>query len=52
MARFLEKAQRGLGISVLGEQKVNRLARLIDRAIQIPPLPVWSKNPNMALWQG
>jgi hypothetical protein len=39
MDRFLEKAQRRFGISVLGEQKVNRLALRVNRAIQIPPLP-------------
>src|SRR5882724_6659420 len=40
MDRFLEKAQRSLCISVLGEQKVNRLAILIHRAKQISPLPL------------
>jgi len=36
---FFQKPQGGLCIAVLREQKVNRLAVLIDRAIEIPPLP-------------
>src|SRR5262249_4927343 len=35
---FLQKAQRGLCIAVLREQKVNGLALLIHGAIQIAPL--------------
>src|SRR5262249_34277810 len=37
--RFFQQPQGGLFIPVLREQKVNRLALLIDRAIEIPPLP-------------
>ena len=36
---FFQKPQGGLFIAVLREQKVNRLAVLIDRSIEIPPLP-------------
>jgi hypothetical protein len=38
MDRLGEKAERGLGIPVLREQKVNGLAGLIDRSVQVPPL--------------
>src|SRR5215475_12471257 len=33
--RFLEKAERGLLVSLRGQQKVNGLARLIHRAIEV-----------------
>ena len=33
-----QKAQRGLGISVFREEKVNGLPRLIHRSIHVPPL--------------
>src|SRR5262249_13303956 len=36
--RFLEKAERGLLVPLLGEQKVNGLTGLIHRAIEIVPL--------------
>src|SRR5262249_40243461 len=36
--RLRQKAQRGLGVSMLREQKVNGLPGLIARAIQVPPL--------------
>jgi hypothetical protein len=36
--RLLQKPQCGLGVAVLGEQKVDRLAVLIDRPIQLAPL--------------
>src|SRR5262249_19717778 len=36
--RLLQKAQGGLCVPVLGEQKVNRLAVLIYRAVEITPL--------------
>jgi hypothetical protein len=36
--RLLQKAQGGLCVPVLGEQKVNRLALLIHRAVEIAPL--------------
>src|SRR5262249_6862111 len=38
--RLLQKPQCGLCIPLLGEQKVNGLAVLIDRSIQIAPLPL------------
>src|SRR5262249_18981631 len=38
--RLLQKPQCGLCIPMLGEQKVNGLAVLIDRSIQIAPLPL------------
>jgi hypothetical protein len=37
---FFQKPERGLFIAVLREQKVNRLALLIYRTIEIPPLPL------------
>jgi hypothetical protein len=37
---LLQKPQRGLCIPMLGQQKVNGLAVLIDRPIQIAPLPL------------
>src|SRR5207237_36480 len=37
---FFQKPERGLFIAVLREQKVNGLALLIDRTIEIPPLPL------------
>ena len=38
--RLLQKPQGRLLIPLLREQKVNRLALLIDGAIQIPPRPL------------
>ena len=35
---LFQKPERGLFIPVLRQEKVNRLALLIDRSIQIPPL--------------
>ena len=39
--RLLEKAQRSLFVPMLGEQKVNSLALLIDRTIEIAPLALY-----------
>src|SRR5215831_3270536 len=36
--RLLQKPQCGLCVAVLGEQKVDRLARFIDSAVEIAPL--------------
>src|SRR5215467_8997282 len=38
--RLFQKPQCGLCIPMLGEQKVNGLAVLIDRSIQVAPLPL------------
>jgi len=35
---FFQKPERGLFIPVLCQEKVNRLALLIDRSIELPPL--------------
>src|SRR5262249_57345555 len=37
---FVKKRERGFFTALLREKKVNRWAVLIDRAIEIPPLPL------------
>src|SRR4029453_12104893 len=44
--RLRQKAQRGLSISVLREEKVNGLPGLVHRSIHIPPLAF---DPNGSL---
>ena len=36
---FLQKPQRGLLVTVCGQQKINRLPGLVDRPIEVVPLP-------------
>src|SRR5262245_6758663 len=48
VARLRQKAERGLGISVLGEQKVDGLPGRIHRSIQVSPLAF---DPNGGLVQ-